>query len=420
MKEIESIHELNCRYKKFCDAGFHINMERGWPCKEQLELSMPMLDLVTSETNLDREMDYRGYAGTGGIEPLKHLFGNIFEVDPEQIYIGGTMSTSIMYDIVSKAMMFGFDSYKPWKDYSSIKFICPVPGYEKHFKICSTFGIEMIPISMDNNGPDMDEIEKIVASDEFVKGIWCVPLYSNPTGTIYSDEVVTRMASMKTKADDFRIFWDNAYFAHHLSDEPGKIKNIIHESKKFGFPNRVFEFASTSKITFPGGGVGLCISSIENIRWLTKASLLQLKSGDKINQLRHYFFLKDENGLKEHMLKHRQIIKPKFDLVDQVLHEELDGWNIAWWQKPKGGYFFCLKVEKNMAGRIWKKCKNAGVKITPAGSIFPYGRDPEDSYLRLAPTYPSVLELETAIRVLCVCIKLCYLENRETEENKFL
>lgn len=404
MRETKEV--LEERYRKFMEASLCINMERGWPCREQLELSMPMLDLVGSGTELEREVDYRGYAGTAGIEPLKKLFADILEVSAEEIYIGGTMSTTLMYDIVNKAVLFGLDGHEPWKNLGKVKFLCPVPGYEKHFKICETFGIEMVPVRMTAEGPDMDTVERLAAGDPSVKGMWCVPLYSNPTGAIYSDETVERLAGMDTAAADFRIFWDNAYCVHHLTEEKYRIKNMIRECEKRGYPNRVFEFASTSKITFPGGGVGLCASSRENIAWLTKNSLLQLKSGDKINQLRHYLLLRDREGVAAHMEKHRRIIAPKFDMVDRILHEELDGWNLAEWDKPKGGYFFHVRLKNGMAHAVWQACKTAGVAITPAGSTFPYGKNPEDAYLRLAPTYPPMNELETAMRVLGVCIKL--------------
>lgn len=411
MKRLETYEELEKRYQGFCDQHMQLNMERGWPCKEQLELSSRMLDLVTSDTILEQEVDYRGYAGTAGIEPLKKLFAEVLGVSTEEIYIGGTMSTTLMYDIVNKAVLFGLDGNRPWKDYDQISFLCPVPGYEKHFKICTTFNINMIPITMDNNGPDMDEVERLVASDETIKGIWCVPLYSNPTGIIYSDEVITRLASMKTKANDFRIFWDNAYCVHHLTDKKYTIMNIIRKANECGNPNRVFEFASTSKITFPGGGVGLCASSAENIKWLTKNSLLQLKSGDKINQYRHYLLLQNAEGLDKHMAAHRAIIGPKFEMVDHILHEELDEWNIVDWDKPKGGYFFNLKLKPGMAKKVWEKCTNAGVLITKAGSTFPYGNDPEDAYIRLAPTYPPISDLEKAMHVIAVAMKLTYLES---------
>ena len=409
----ETLQELRQQYQDYLDKDLSLNMERGWPCKEQLELSMPMLSLVDETTDLCREVDYRGYAGTGGIAPLKKLFADMLEVSGEELYIGGTMSTTIMYDIVNKAVLFGLDGHTPWKNIDNVKFICPSPGYEKHFKICNTFGIEMLPVPIYDDGPDMDRVEELVSNDETVKGIWCVPLYSNPTGSVYSEEVVKRLASMKTKADDFRILWDNAYCVHHLTEEHRSVKNIIRECERYGNPDRAFEFASTSKITFPGGGVAVCASSKSNIQWLTEHSLLQLKSGDKINQLRHALFLKDMDGVHAHMRKHRELIKPKFDLIDRILHEELDEWHAVRWKNPQGGYFINLELQPGMASRVWELCKNAGVRVTPAGSTFPYGRDEEDKYLRLAPTYPSLEELETAMRLLCLAVKITCCEKED-------
>ena len=400
------MNALQDKYNSFCEQKLNINMERGWPSKEQLELSMPLLDTVTSKTDLCQEVDYRAYEGTGGIWPLKHIFGELLEVPDEQIYIGGTMSTGIMYDIVSKGMLFGFDGCKPWKEYEEICFLCPVPGYEKHFNICRTFGIKMIPIPMNDKGPDMDMVEDAVKKDGTIKGIWCVPLYSNPSGAIYSNETIVRLATMKTRAEDFRIFWDNAYFVHHLTDEECKILNIINECERAGNSNRTFEFASTSKITFPGGGVGICTSSKENIDWLLKNSLLQLKSGDKFNQYRHFLFFRDADGVKAHMRKMRNLIKPKFDLIDEILHQEMDYSGLVKWTVPKGGYFVNLELVKVSAQEVYILCKNAGVRITPAGSTFPYGHDASDAHIRLAPTYCKMEELETAMRVLCTSIKL--------------
>lgn len=379
----------------------NLNMERGWPCKEQLNLSLPMLDLVRSDTVLEYETDYRGYAGTGGITPLKNIFSEILDVSNEQIYLGSTMSTTIMYDVVAKAMFLGLDGEKPWKESGNVKFICPSPGYEKHFKICETFGIEMIPVKMNDDGPDMDIVEELVKNDTCIKGMWCVPLYSNPTGAIYSDEVVHRIASMEA-ASDFRVFWDNAYVVHHLTDEEVAISNILKNTSVH--PNRVFEFFSTSKITFPGGGVAGCASSMENIKWLEKTSLLQLKTGDKINQLRHALFLKDKQGVLDHMAKHRTIIKPKFDLIDDMLTNRIGYNDNVKWNNPKGGYFINLEFASGGAKNVYEYCKERGLRITPAGSTFPYGIDPEDKFLRLAPTYLSLDELEVASTILCEAI----------------
>lgn len=395
-------------FKGAKDSGMNLNMERGWPCKEQLNLSLPMLDVVTSDTLLEHETDYRGYEGTGGIIPLKKIFSDILGTTQEQIYIGSTMSTTIMYDIVSKAMFFGLNGYRPWKEMAEVKFLCPSPGYEKHFKICETFGIKMIPVEINNDGPDMDRVEEMAARDETIKGMWCVPLYSNPTGTIYSDQVISRIASMKTAAEDFTVFWDNAYVVHHLTDQEITIKAMVSECEKRGNPNRVFEFFSTSKITFPGGGIAGCASSVDNISWLQKKSILQLKTGDKINQLRHALFLKDKQGVLEHMKKHREIIKPKFDLIDRMLLSAFDGTEYVRWENPKGGYFINLELQPRMATKVYELCREHGVRITPAGSTFPYGDEPEDKFLRIAPTYPSYNELEHAAEILCLSIKKAY------------
>lgn len=413
-KKNETFEEIRKQYETFKENKLSLNMERGWPSKEQLDLSMPMLSLVDENTELCREVDYRGYAGTAGIKPLKQLFAEVLDVEEDEIYIGGTMSTTLMYDIVCKAVLFGLNGCTAWKDAGKVKFICPSPGYEKHFNICKTFDIEMIPVPIYDDGPDMDIVEELVANDENVKGIWCVPLYSNPTGSIYSNEVVERLANMKTSAKDFRIFWDNAYCVHHLTDEEPTVKNIIRECEKAGDPDRVFEFASTSKITFPGGGVGLCASSRENIKWLTERSLLQLKSGDKINQLRHALFFPNMEALHTHMKKLKELIEPKFSLVDKKLHKRLDEWDIVKWVNPKGGYFINVELKPHMATRVWELCKDAGLRITPAGSTFPYGNDPDDKYLRLAPTYPSMEELDTAMELLCTAIKLAYVEKHST------
>lgn len=392
------------RFNKYLEQNLNINMERGWPCSEQLDLSMPMLDTVNSKTNLICEVDYRGYDGTGGIAPLKELFADVLEVNMDEIYIGGTMSTTLMYDIVNKAVLFGLEGFEPWNKQEA-KFICPSPGYEKHFNICKTFNIKMIPVPFLDDGPDMGVVEELVANDFSIKGMWCVPIYSNPTGTIYSDDVIRRLASMDA-APDFRLFWDNAYFVHHLTETEYHIANIIRECEKAGNPDRAFEFLSTSKITFPGGGVGLCASSKKNIDWIVRNSLLQLKTGDKINQMRHYLFFKDKNGLLIHMKKHGDIISRKFSIVDDVLSEELEGTDFAVWKMPLGGYFYNIRTKVGMAPLIYNKCREAGVRITPAGSTFPYGKDPDEACLRLAPTYLDNEDLEIAMRVLGLSIKI--------------
>lgn len=400
------------KINKIKQMKLKINMERGWPSKEQLELSLPMLDMVTSKTNLLREVDYRGYAGTGGILPLKRLFADMLSTDIENVYIGGTMSTTIMYDIIEKMCSLGKDGNPPWNELEDIKFICPSPGYEKHFKICKRFNITMLPVPMNQDGPDMDIVEKMVIDDCSIKGIWCVPLYSNPTGIVYSDEVVRRLANMQTAARDFIIMWDNAYCVHHLTKRRYTILNILDECTKAGQKDRVFEFTSTSKITFPGAGVGVCASSVDNIKWLEHNSLLQLKTGDKINQLRHYLFLQNMDVVHRHMEKHAAIIKPKFNLIDKKLRCELREIKGIKWNNPKGGYFMHIELLPNMAKAVWMKCKELGVSITPAGSTYPYGIDPQDSTIRLAPTYLSLKEISVAMDVFCCVVKLVYSKNK--------
>lgn len=406
----ETIEELINKYNELKKKNISLNLERGWPCQEQLELSEPMLDMVDSSTNLLREVDYRNYGGTGGISPMKKIFCDILDVAEEELYVGGTMSTTIMYDIICKAVMFGIRENKPWKELEKVKFICPSPGYEKHFKICENFGIEMIPVPLTGKGPDMDYVEKIVMNDEYVKGIWCVPIYSNPTGDIYSDEVIVRLAKMKTKSTDFYIFWDNAYCMHHLTEKKYKIKNIIRECEKAHNPDRVFEFTSTSKITFPGAGVAACASSRDNIKWLEKNMLLQLKTGDKINQLRHALFLKNRAGIEAHMKKHAEILLPKFELIDNMLNKEFSESEMIEWSMPKGGYFINIKLKEHMASKVWNLCKELGVRFTPPGSTFPYNNDPNDQFIRLAPTYCSLGELEIAMEIFILAVKLAKLD----------
>lgn len=396
-------------YTRLKELKLSINMERGWPSEEQLKLSLPMLNLVTADTELVNEVDYRSYAGTGGILPLRQLFAAVLGISAENIYIGGTMSTTIMYDIINKYYCFGKNGSIPWCKQEKIKFICPSPGYEKHFKICKTFNIEMLPVPIYDDGPDMDIIEEMVIADSTIKGIWCVPLYSNPTGAIYSDEKIRRMASMRTAADDFIIMWDNAYCVHHLTENKHNILNIINECAQYGHRDRVFEFTSTSKITFPGAGVGICASSIENIQWIEKNSLLQLKTGDKINQYRHYLFLKNVDNLANHMAKHAAIIKPKFNLMNEILSSEIGDIKGIRWNNPEGGYFMHIELLPHMATEVWRKCKEAGVSITPAGSTYPYGIDPDDKTIRLAPTFLSAEDLEVAMKVFCSSIKVVYL-----------
>jgi DNA-binding transcriptional MocR family regulator len=338
-----------------------------------------------------------------GIPEAKRLFADMLDVSPENVIVCGNSSLAIMYGRIKSAFVHGIGGNKPWHG-QSIKFLCPVPGYDRHFSICEHFGIEMVAIPMDENGPDMNKIETLVEYDSSIKGIWCVPLYSNPSGTVYSDEVVKRFANLKPKANDFRIFWDNAYCVHHLTDNPRKILNILHECEKAGNPDLVYEFSSTSKITFSGSGIGVFASSKNNVAEMKSALSIETIGYDKLNQLRHVKFLKSLDGIKAHMEKHREILAPKFKLVLDTLERELSG--IATWTKPDGGYFVSFNAPKGTAKEIVRLCKEAGLVLTGAGAAYPYGYDKNDSNIRIAPTYPGLEELENAMELFCTCVKL--------------
>lgn len=384
----------------------YVNMQRGWPCKEQMDLSLPMLDILNSTQNFQYEVDYRSYAGTGGIQSAKRLFGDLIGAAEENVHVGSIRSIFMMFNIIGRAFQVGFPGFKPWRDNSKVKFICPVPGYDTHYWICDAYGIEMIPVQLLEDGPDMEYVEELVRCDDSIKGIWCVPKYSNPTGIIYSDNVCLRLAKMKPAADDFKIFWDNAYCVHDLTDSIYKIPNIRELAKKHGYEDRVFEFGSTSKITFPGGGIAFCATSENNLKWIRSTGIMQLQVADKINQLRHVKFLRSVEGIYAHMQKHREIIAPKFDLVNEIMEARLSRGQCKW-TKPNGGYFFNIELENNRAKKVWERCRKEGVEFTPAGSSFPHKFDKDDKFLRIAPTYPSMEDLEYAINILCDSILVC-------------
>ena len=399
-------------FESFKSRELALDMTRGKPCPKQLDLALPMLTSV-SETNYKAAngTDCRNYGGLDGISEAKTLFSQYLEVNEDEIVIGGNSSLNLMHDTMVNAMIYGVcDSEKPWGKLPKVKFICPSPGYDRHFSICETLGIEMIVVSMDDNGPDMDQVEKLVSEDDSIKGIWCVPKYSNPTGITYSDETVLRLSSMKTKASDFRIFYDNAYSYHHLTDERPKLSNILERCKESGKPDRVFIFGSTSKITFAGGGLSMIGSSKTNIDYIKSKIAFQTIGPDKINQLRHVRFFEDLAGLENHMVKHAQILKPKFEKVTEILEKELSGLSIATWSDPKGGYFIDLDTMNGCATRVIALADEAGVKLTPAGSTYPLKKDPEDKNIRIAPSLPEVDELELAMEVLSLCIKLATIE----------
>jgi len=400
-------------YADFKAKGLKLDMSRGKPGADQLDIAMPMFDVFTNAESMISEdgTDCRNYGMLTGIKEAKVLFGNLLGVNIDEIIIGGNSSLALMYDAVSRAITHGvYGSEKPWGKYDKIRFLCPAPGYDRHFAICEHFGIEMITIPMHSDGPDMDMIEKLVCEDETIKGIWCVPLYSNPDGIAYSDEVVKRFANLSPKAKDFRIFWDNAYCVHHLTDTPDRILNILEEAKKNGKEDMVFIFASTSKISFPGAGVAIMAASVNNIKQITKLLGIQCISYDKLNQLRHVRFFKDVDGINAHMEKHKQILAPKFNLVLDMLEKELGRLGILEWNKPNGGYFISVNTLNGCAKRVVSLCKEAGVVLTGAGATFPYGKDPDDRNIRLAPTYPPLNELDTAMRLFCICVKLASAE----------
>lgn len=400
---------LNDKYEKFKAQNLNLDMSRGKPCPQQLELSMDLLNIKEYKTS--DGTDCRNYGLVDGIPEARQLFSEYLEVGADEIVIQGNSSLNSMYDTISRAMLFGVDENStPWAKLPSIKFICPSPGYDRHFAICEIFNIEMITVDMHEDGPDMDKIESLVAEDESIKGIWCVPKYSNPQGYTYSDETVDRLASMKTKAGDFRIFWDNAYAVHHFGEKQDKLKNILTSCKNYGNPDRVYIFASTSKITLAGAGISMFASSKYNINRMKKLLSVQTIGHDKLNQLRHVLFLKNMDNINEHMKKHASILKPKFDTVLNILDKELGSRNICSWTKPNGGYFISFDTMDGCAKKVVKMAAEAGVKLTNAGATFPYGKDPRDRNIRIAPSYPPVSELKQAIELFCVCVQIASIE----------
>jgi DNA-binding transcriptional MocR family regulator len=403
-------NEVQTRYDNFKSKKLQLDMSRGKPGSDQLDLSMEMMDILSSKeiAQSNNGFDCRNYGLLDGIEEAKELFANLFDVESSEIIIGENSSLSMMYDTIARAMSFGTtDKTLPWSKQDKIKFLCPSPGYDRHFAICQLFDIEMIIIDMLSDGPDMDAIKKYVESDPSVKGIWCVPKYSNPDGITYSDEKVKQLAKLKPAAEDFRILWDNAYAVHDLYDDTDELYNILAACKEYGNPDMVYMFGSTSKITFPGSGIAFMATSKKNIEHAKSSILIQTIGSNKMNQLRHVKFLKDVAGIKAHMKKHAQILRPKFNVVLDQLSKELEFTGLAEWNKPNGGYFISLNVLDNTAKKIVALASEAGIKLTPAGATFPYGKDPNDRNIRIAPTYPSIEELTQAIEVLCLCVKLC-------------
>ena len=404
---------LEARFTEIKEKGLKLDMSRGKPSAEQLNLSMEMMDVLNSSADLICEdgVDCRNYGGLDGIAEAKQLLADMMEVPKDNVIIFGNSSLNVMYDTVARAMTHGVLGSTPWCKLDKVKFLCPVPGYDRHFAITEHFGIEMINIPMSESGPDMDMVEQYVNNDETVKGIWCVPKYSNPQGFTYSDETVKRFANLKPAAKDFRIFWDNAYVIHHLyDDKQDEILDIISECEKAGNPDMVFEFASTSKVSFPGSGIAALASSEANLADIKKSLTIQTIGYDKLNQLRHVRYFKDINGLKEHMRKHAEQMRPKFEAVLEVLNTELGGLGIGSWYAPRGGYFISFDAMEGCAKEIVAKCKEAGVKLTNAGATFPYGKDPKDSNIRIAPSFPTPEEMAQAADLFVLCVKLVSVE----------
>lgn len=404
--------ELLERYTEFQSRQITLDMTRGKPCAEQLDLALGMIEGDIGKAYLTPDgLDCRNYGGLDGIPAAKLLFADYMGVEPGELILGGNSSLNMMHDTILRAMVKGVtDSTPPWGQLPKVKFLCPSPGYDRHFFICEYLGIEMIPIDMLENGPDMDTVEDLVAADGDIKGIWCVPKYSNPTGAVYSDEVVKRLANMKTRAADFRIFWDNAYAVHYLTDSPAPLKSILEACKQAGDPERVFMFGSTSKISFAGSGLAIMAGSQKNMQWVTNQLAFQTIGPDKLNQLRHTLFFKDMSGIESHMEKHAVILKPKFDAVQRILANEVEGKNIASWSKPQGGYFVSIDTLDGCASAVIKMAAGAGVKLTPAGSAFPYKNDPLDRNIRIAPTFPPLDDVQVAMELVAVCIQLVSLD----------
>jgi len=404
---------LNKEYAEAKAKGLALDMSRGKPSAKQLDVSLGLLDTINSSSDLKAldGTDCRNYGVLDGIPEAKKLMADMMGTTPDHVIVYGNASLNIMYDQISRAYTHGILGNTPWCKLDKVKFLCPVPGYDRHFAITERFGIEMINIPMSESGPDMGMVEEYVSNDASVKGIWCVPKYSNPQGYTYSEETVKRMAALKPAAEDFRIFWDNAYVIHDLYDDnKDEIADIISECEKAGNPDMVFEFASTSKVSFPGSGIAALASSANNIADIKKQLTIQTIGHDKLNQLRHVRFFKDINGLKEHMRKHAEFMRPKFEAVESVLEEELGGLGIGSWTEPKGGYFISFEALDGCAKAIVAKCKEAGVKLTGAGATFPYGKDPKDSNIRIAPSFPTPEEMKQAADLFVLCVKLVSVE----------
>ena len=412
--ELEALHkELEQAYEDAKGKGLKLDMSRGKPAASQLDMTMPMLDVLNAESSLKTEggADCRNYGVLDGIPEAKALMGEMMGVPAENVIVCGNASLTIMYDTVSRSFTHGVCGSTPWCKLDKVKFLCPAPGYDRHFAITEHFGVEMITVPMTPEGPDMDMVQEYVEHDPAVKGIWCVPKYSNPQGYTYSAETVKRFAALKPAAEDFRIFWDNAYVIHDLYEGGGdELLDILSECEKAGHPDMVYEFASTSKVSFAGSGIAAVASSVKNLDAIRKTMTIQTIGYDKINQLRHVRYFKNLDGLKSQMKKEAAIMRPKFEAVISTLEKELGGLEIAEWTKPRGGYFISFETMEGCAKKVVAKCKEAGVVLTGAGATFPYGKDPKDSNIRIAPSFPTTEEMEQAAELFVLCVKLVSVE----------
>ena len=405
--------ELSKEYEEAKKKGLKLDMSRGKPAAAQLDMAMDFMDVINSDSDMKTEdgVEVRNYGVLDGIREARALMGDIMEVPAENVIVCGNGSLAIMYDMVSRSMTHGVGGCTPWCKLEKVKFLCPVPGYDRHFSITQHFGIEMINVPMTPQGPDMDLVEKLVSQDEAIKGIWCVPKYSNPQGYTYSQETVERFAALKPAAKDFRIFWDNAYVMHHLyEDRQDTLPEILSMCERAGNPDMVYEFCSTSKIIFAGAGLGAVASSKANLDEIRKTMTVQTIGYDKINQLRHVRYFKNVEGVAQHMKKHAVLMREKFEGVLSVLDRELSGLGIGEWTRPNGGYFISFEAVEGCARAIVEKCREAGVTLTGAGAAFPYKKDPKDSNIRIAPTFPAKEELDMATDIFVLCVKLVSVE----------
>ena len=413
LEELKLVQE---RYDELKSRGLSLNMARGKPGTDQLDMNRPMMDLLRSDSDYVSDgIDVRNYGNLEGIPACRRLFAELLGVRPENIFVGGSASLQLMYDTISKVYLFGRGKgAAPWAKLEKVRWLCPAPGYDRHFTISEAFGMEMIPIPLNSEGPDMELVEELVRNPA-VKGMWCVPKFSNPDGIVYSEKTIRRIAAMETAADDFLLMWDNAYCVHEFAAEYRPFPDILSLCAEYGHADRVFEFASTSKITFPGAGISCFACSEENMAWMKKLLNAQIISYDKVNQLRHVRYLRDREGVLALMKRHAEILRPKFACVLDALDREIAPLGIARWEKPVGGYFVSVNCMPGTAMETWRLCKDAGLTMTKAGATYPYGRDPQDSNLRVAPSLPPVEQLEQAMEIFCTSLKLAALKKLTAE-----